>query len=269
MSEIERVLNDNTTPNSTQAKPPQIPFIQIPRSLLEDPKFLSAPLTHRMILIHLIESMCFGECTQDDKGVLVILKPGQLLMTRRGFAEYIKAKDYEVRQTIDRFTRCGFLAQEIAHTKTIITIKHSDTYALFQKQVNPKFSPGLAQDWPKISPQKDKIDKEDKEEKKKKKIIKEKILIREWVELTIEERDKFFHINGDTLANTMLDILDAYNTREQKHYPSDYGALKQRGWVHKEALKQLAPTKTYHSGVDRRTQNVDGSPVTSPHDGRF
>lgn len=40
-----------------------------------------------------------------------------------------------------------------------------------------------------------------------------------------------------------LNILDAYNTSRQESYKSDYGALKEGGWVHEKAIKQLKENK--------------------------
>jgi len=48
----------------------------------------------------------------------------------------------------------------------------------------------------------------------------------------------------------MLDILDAFNTTNQKHYPSDYGALKRNSWVHKKALENTS--KPLINGNDER-----------------
>ena len=99
---------------------------------------------------------------------------------------------------------------------------------------------------------------------------KEKIKVREWVEITQQEKDALFERHGEKLANEMLDILDANNTKRQEHYKSDYGALKIGGWVYQAALKNNALKKPANaSNVDRRTRNMDGTPVTSPHDGRF
>lgn len=112
--------------------------------------------------------------------------------------------------------------------------------------------------------------KQDSKQEEKKKLKKEKKPVREWVELSQEESDKFFHEYEKPLADTMLDILDAYNTSRQDHYKSDYGALKKSGWVHKEALRRLQPKTPYNTAkIDRRTLNIDGTPTSSIHDGRF
>jgi hypothetical protein len=69
------------------------------------------------------------------------------------------------------------------------------------------------------------------------------VKIREWVRLTQEQIDTFMAKHPAELANLMLDLLDGYNTSRQKHYPSDYGALKNENWVHKKALEELEKSK--------------------------
>lgn len=244
-------------------------FIQIPRSLFENVTVVAAPTAQRWVLFCLIERACFLKCQQDDHGKVIDLLPGQCLITQRGFAKYINVKENDVRRAIERFSKVKILTLEVKHTKTLITITHSDTYNLIKSYSDATSDAKVTQERRKNDAEKDKEDNADKEDKLKK-VKKEKILIREWVKLTQDEKDKIFHLHGDKLANEMLDILDAYNTSRQECYKSDFGALKTGGWVHKEAQKRKTPTGPYNSQkVDRRTQNIDGTPITSPHDGRF
>jgi len=83
--------------------------------------------------------------------------------------------------------------------------------------------------------------KEIKKERIKENITKEKINFRDWVKLTQEEHDSLIQKNGEIIANQMLDALDSYNHSREKHYVSDYGALKKGGWVHKKILSQGIP----------------------------
>lgn len=242
-------------------------FIQIPRSLTRHPAVTDAPIAQRWVLIMLIEGAAFLPCEFCDHGKMMKIQPGQIVITRRGFAKHIKAKEMDVRRALERFSECGILTQEVTHTKTLITIKHKETYDLIKQYSDPRFAPKVTQDLQKSDPEKD-IEQDNKIRTKK--INKEKISIREWVSLSQDEIDKIFHLHGDKLANQMLDILDAYNTKRQEGYKSDYGALKMGGWVYKEASNRNTPKTPYNSkSVDRRTLDIDNNPVENQYAGRF
>jgi len=65
------------------------------------------------------------------------------------------------------------------------------------------------------------------------------ISVREWVKITPNQQKTLIAKYGQSLTDVMLDILDAYNTSRQKHYASDYGTMKEGGWVHHKALEKL------------------------------
>lgn len=143
---------------------------------------------------------------------------------------------------------CQNRATSRATSGTIVKLLDSDIY-----DINPDIKGDLKGDRGATSgrPRGDKeegIRKNKKEEEFKEKIKKEKI--REWVELTIEEFEKLKNLHPESLLNEMLDILDAFNTTNQKHYPSDYGALKRNSWVHKKALENTS--KPLINGNDER-----------------
>lgn len=110
------------------------------------------------------------------------------------------------------------------------------------------------------------IRKNKKEKEVKKENIKEKkIAIREWVELSQSEIDKLFHEHGDKLANAMLDILDGYNTSRQRHYTSDYGALKKGNWVHEKAVKATQPPIPFNSQKGQKDGKIGRTPGADEH----
>lgn len=244
-------------------------FIQIPRSLLEHPTILSLNDLHYRIFIHFLLRMTFSKCQQDDHGIIIDLMPGEYMFTLRKLASELGVDKGVLERLLVRLRDAKISRHETRHTKTVLTFTHSDLCELLRKYNETTFETKTRQDQDKIKTEKDKEDNADKENKRKK-VKKEKFFIREWVSLSKEESEKLFHLHGDKLANEMLDILDAYNTSRQEGYKSDYGALKTGGWVHREALKRKdAPKPRNAFFVDRRTQNIDGTPVTSPHDGRF
>lgn len=249
-------------------------FIQIPRSLLEHPAYTGAPPAYRCVLITILQHACFLPCQQYDHGKIIDLLPGQFMCSERRLEELANVEKNEARRAIQYFARFKIVKQEVKQRKQIISIIDQDTYDLIKKYSEARSEASVKQERSKSEAQKDNVDTADTEEKKKKKLNKEKvfqekILIREWVSLTQIEIDKIFHLHGKELANEMLEILDSYNTSRQECYKSDYGALKTGGWVHKEALKRKTLPRPYNAGIDRRTKNIDGTPVASPIDGRF
>lgn len=91
---------------------------------------------------------------------------------------------------------------------------------------------------------------------------------REFVMLTQKQYDTLVSKHGKLLVERMLDILDAYKGSSGKKYASDYHTMKDGGWVVTRATEQSKVVQM-PGGVDRRTKNQDGTPVTSPADGRF
>lgn len=244
-------------------------FIQIPRSLLDHPAYQGAPCAYRCVLITILQHACFLPCTQYDHGKLIELQPGQFMCSERRLAELAGVDSNEARRARVHFEKFEIVKQEVKRKKQIITITHQETCDLIKKYSEPRSEATVKQQRSNSEAQKDNVDTADTENKKKK-IQKEKFFIREYVSLTKEESDKLFHLhNDDSLTNSMLDILDAYNTSRQQCYVSDYGALKKGGWVYKEALNRKTQPRPYNAGIDRRTKNIDGTPVKSPVDGRF
>lgn len=115
-------------------------FIQIPRSLLNHPTVLGAPIAQRWVLLMLIEGACFIPTVQDDHGKLISLNVGQIMITRRGFADHINVTSNDVYRALERFESVQILSQQVIHKKTIVTIIHSDTYNLIKNEVNQGLS---------------------------------------------------------------------------------------------------------------------------------
>lgn len=120
-------------------------FIQIPRSLLQHPTVLAAPIAQKWVLITIIEHACFAPCQQDDHQVLIDLLPGQLMITERQLAKLSGGSKDDVRRGIERFSRVKILHQEVRHRKQIITITHKDTYDLICNTIAPASAPKVHQ----------------------------------------------------------------------------------------------------------------------------
>ena len=243
-------------------------FIQIPRSLLQHATVRSCPDAQFRMLICIIENAVFLPCQFDDHGKLIQVLPGQFCTTLRDLAKLANIEKNDVERGLKRFFQVEILRHEVRHTKTIITITHKDTYDLIKSYSETRSETKVRQERDKSETQKDNVDNAETEEKKKKKLNKEKpvvekILIREWVALTQTETDKIFHLHGPELANSMLDILDAFNTTRQKCYPSDYGALKRGGWVHKEAEARKNQPKPYNPRGNQNAARNQSNEQTS------
>ena len=119
-------------------------FIKIPRSLLTDDSWKSLPYTYRHVFLTILEHVSFKETTQDDFGVNVKVKPGQLLITQRRLEELCNEPDIDrslIQRAYKKFFQLGFSIQETIHKKTLITITRTDICEL----IDPKFNPNSIQ----------------------------------------------------------------------------------------------------------------------------
>lgn len=58
-----------------------LPFKQIPISLLQHPKMVKAPPEQYRVMMILLSRMCYAPCEHDDHGFDLKLFPGQLAFT--------------------------------------------------------------------------------------------------------------------------------------------------------------------------------------------
>jgi hypothetical protein len=110
--------------------------------------------------------------------------------------------------------------------------------------------------------------------------IPSKITFRDKVALTQPEYDSLLAKHGQVFLDHMLDKLDSFKGSTGKVYDSDFFTMKQGGWVVNQVKKDLEiqqrricekPFQNFAGGnyPDRRTKDINGNPVTSPHDGKF
>lgn len=107
-------------------------FIQVPRSLLEDPRIMGAPDAYFRVFLKIIDVAAFEPREFNDHGVVLKIEVGQAAFSMRQFATecgpYI-SKD-QVHRAIKYLIKFDFVRQEVRHRKSIITITHKDTYEL-------------------------------------------------------------------------------------------------------------------------------------------
>jgi hypothetical protein len=116
-------------------------FIKFPRSLFSDPIWLNFSPDEKAIFLALVVNAAWEETTYDDFGVLVILKPGQLIMTQRELVRHVfpETEDFNVLnkyrscvvRALDKFKKLNFSYQKTYHKKTIHTIVRKDVLEMF------------------------------------------------------------------------------------------------------------------------------------------
>jgi len=125
------------------------PHIRIPNSVLDDPLYYDARLTHQAIFIRLIRLAAFKPMRHDIRGKIVDIKPGQLCYALQKIAELTgkhTSKD-DVEGALRHFgEKCQFLLHEVLHKKSIITFLHPDICALFSISTPPTTPPPFLQD---------------------------------------------------------------------------------------------------------------------------
>lgn len=110
-------------------------FIKLPRSLLDDPNWKNLPYTYRHVFLTILANMVFKPTIMDDFGVLIHLRPGQLLITERRLVKLCDEPDIDrslVHRALVKFKTCHFSDQTSNHKKTIITITRKDILQLIE-----------------------------------------------------------------------------------------------------------------------------------------
>lgn len=140
-------------------------FVQIPRSLFNDPIWKELSVDCRNLFITIIFNVAWKETLLDDFGVLTTIKPGQFLTTERALVDlcFPPSKDSKVssknktiiHRGLEKLRKVGFLNHEVNHKKTIITITRGDILSLIEPTIEPKVN----QTRTKPEPQKKKYNK--------------------------------------------------------------------------------------------------------------
>jgi hypothetical protein len=125
-----------------------IPFVRIPRSLLKDPLWIDLPPTYHHVFYVILENVCFMPKKFDDHGSIIDLLPGQLCATYREITKLCGpfADKNIVERSLRKFEKYEIVRLEVRHTKTIITITHSDTYELIKMASETTIETKLRQD---------------------------------------------------------------------------------------------------------------------------
>lgn len=97
-------------------------YVQILQELLRSEILLKTPFDQRWVLITILERACFNDCVQDDHGISIKLKRGQLMTTFRQLADWSGTTRKVVERSIKRFLKYRILGQEVGHTKSILTV---------------------------------------------------------------------------------------------------------------------------------------------------
>ncbi len=146
-----------------------IGFVQIPRSLRDDPLWRSLSPEYREIYMAIIFNAVFKESIYDDFGVKVKVMPGQFLMTERDLInecfpptndpkKLVKYRSL-IRRALEKFEKIGFSTHKLANRKTLHSIMREDILVFF-KTCN---GPNSAQ----TRPLNNNVYKEDKEDYEK------------------------------------------------------------------------------------------------------
>lgn len=263
-------------------------FIQINRELFEHPTLQTCPLIYLRLLNILISRVCFAPCTHDDHGVIIELQPGEWCTTLREFALLGKTTKKIVEKFISRLSSGQIGGQRRGHRKSVLSI--SSKYILFGEGTRKETKRGQEGD------------KKGTQNNKANKANKKNTHYRSYSPSACELFDFFI----DSLKKHRPEVTRFPSTDQTKHFETllkshsadtirsviTYAHQDTAFWRDKisaplnlvkgtkdhpdrmalllgrMARDQLATSKT-PSGIDRRTKNIDGTPVTSPHDGRW
>lgn len=212
-------------------------FVQIPRSILEDPHYNSMPLIYRAIFIKLLELVAYGPTYTDVHGKRVNILPFQVCISMRRLAEETGKevnKDH-VNRALGKFAQINYARHITIHDRCLITITHPDIYKEKNTLCETDCTTGARQQRD-IKEENKKINIKDNSLRSlSKKAEPEKISIAEFVKVTSEELEKLQLEFGSALT-PMVDKLNSYKGSTGKRYRSDYHTL--RGWVKDKILEE-------------------------------
>ena len=256
----------------------------VSREISRHPTYFSAPATYKVVLQTILDRMNFKVEKFDDHGEEITLQPGQLICTIRQLAEWANVDKNSTERAIAKFTKVKILRQEVRHKKTILTLSQEYIFASGETRSETK------------------VRQERDIKEKGKKGIKENTHIRSYslsacklLEFFIASLKKYkpeiskFPSSDQakhfdellkthsaeviksviTYAHTDVEFWkDKINmplnlVKGTKDNPDRMGMLLGR-----MARDKIGSQKIGVSG-DRRTKNIDGTPVESPHEGRF
>ena len=123
-------------------------YFRIPRSLTQNPLWLDLSLECRMVFLIILENVCYEPRKFNDNGKIIDLKIGQMCTTERDLEKLCGGgiSRIKIQRNLVKLKLCDFLSQEVSHRKSILTIKHLDTYDLVNSKIEPENEPRLSQD---------------------------------------------------------------------------------------------------------------------------
>lgn len=125
-------------------------FLAIPRALLQDHNWLSFSLIEEKIFMTIYQNCCWEDREMDDHGVIIKLKPLQLLTTVRDLAKLCRHSECnksKIERAKSKFILIGFLRQEVRHTKTILTITEKHICEMSETRFETKVRQDLPKKW--------------------------------------------------------------------------------------------------------------------------
>lgn len=133
-------------------------YLKIPRSLLTNPLWLELPFHYQHIFLVILQNVCYKNQKHDDHGIILDLQPGQWCVTYRQLAKlcHPQITKNDIERSVKKFILCGFLRQEVRHTKTVLSICHKDTLDLILQSTETTNETRLRQDRDKIETEKNK-----------------------------------------------------------------------------------------------------------------
>jgi hypothetical protein len=121
-------------------------FFQVSRKLSRHPDFLSLSPIYQMILIRILDHLCYEKMTLNDHGIEINLDPGQLMATCAQIASWCNCRRDEVHRAVSCYTKLKILRQEVLHTKMIITLLPEYIYTKENTLSATEFATRLRQD---------------------------------------------------------------------------------------------------------------------------
>lgn len=129
-------------------------FIKIPRSLLNDSKWVNLTSFDRDLYLAILGHIRFEEQKFNDYGTDIIIKPGQVCASFEEIAKWCgvyqnhkKPTKKNIENSLARLRQVFLLGLSLGHKRSIITITHTDTYNLIINNLGTTLGTTLGRPW--------------------------------------------------------------------------------------------------------------------------
>lgn len=167
ISEVSIESSVKTLTLAETAMNPEIGYIRLPRSLLEDPVWRGCPCSYKEVFLILLSKAAYAPYDFNDNSKIVRLEVGEVCLSLDMIKTFCSpdVSRQQIQRSINFFLRSNFAIQRPGHRRSIIKITHPECYDLISRHADTRSDTRPIQD--RYIREEDKEDKYKEDIKKK------------------------------------------------------------------------------------------------------